>query len=440
MPSEFIVRVTMTAPFQNVRAAPTGRGARTQEYRFSKLPISIGRAPDNDLQIPSQFVSGSHARIEELGGTLCVRDLGSRNGVCVVLGAERVRIAPHSTHPVSPEGFELQLGSEITVRVERNRRAPVEPPGRREQAAPPRGIAVASSSLLAGLDDGLPPLPHLRRPPRPLPPLDVPLGAGSELDAGSLSLPFLSAHHPGGAPLGPGPAVRGPPSAGVEPVRPKPGGHAGGEARCHETGLKTGDFELGPELLALQGLRELVASLAPGRTIDTQGDVARLITRLHDTLEVVCRGYRALRDGHAKFVASFRLQASGDACGRSALATARDPSAIAGLLLDFREQAPNASHALEQALEELGLHQVALLDGVMQGIRALLAELSPVNIQQGVERKGSAPPLGRPERALWDEYCQRYARLTQEGEAFSRVFGEEFSSAYRRYRQLRRSR
>ena len=437
MPDEFIIRVTVRAPFQSVRAKG---GTLTRAYRFSKLPISIGRAQDNDLQIPSQFVSGSHARIEELGGTLCVRDLGSRNGVYVVLGAESVRIPPQSSRPVSPVGFELQLGSETTVQVERRGLVPLEPAGQREQAAPPRGIAVTSLPDLSGLGDGLPPLPDLRRPPRPLPPLDLPLGARPELDAGSLSLPVISARHPGGDPLGQSPAVRSPATAGFEPVRPEPVGHAGGEARRHGSGSRTGNFELSPEVLALQGLRELVASLSPGRTVDTQGDVARLVTRLHDVLEVVCRSYLALRDGHAKFVANFRLQASNQDPGRSALAAARDASAIAGLLLDFREQAPNASQALERALEELGLHQVALLDGVMQGIRALLEELSPLHIQHELEHTGSAARLGRPERALWDEYCARYARFAQEGEAFSRVFGEEFSSAYRKYRQLRRSR
>jgi type VI secretion system protein ImpI len=433
MPNEFIVQVTVTAPLQSDRPAPAASGALTREYRFSKLPISIGRAQDNDLEIPSQFVSGSHARIEEIGGTLCVRDLGSRNGVQVLSGAESVRIAPQSAYPVSPDGFELQLGSETRLRVERTWSPTFEPPRSFQQAAPQPRIAVTAPPEFCGLGDGLPALPDLGRPLRSLPPLDLPAGA-SALDAGVLSLPVISPRNRAGEP-------RPAPAAGFEPVRPDPREHAGSRARDHAAGLKTGNFELSLEVLALQGLRELVASLSPGQTLDTQGDVARLVTRLHDVLEVVCRSYLSLRDGHAKFVARLRLRAGADRDpARSALDTARDPSVVAALLLDFREPAADASRALELALEELGLHQVALLDGVMQGVRALLDELSPASIQRDLEDKRSTPRLGRPERALWDEYCERHARFAQEGEAFSRVFGAEFVSAYRKYQHSRRSR
>jgi len=425
---EFIVRVTVMAPLQSERPACAAGGTLTREYRFSRLPISIGRGQDNDLEIPSPFVSGRHARIEELGGTLCVRDLGSRNGVHVLLGAESVRIAPQSAYPVSPDGFELQLGSETRLQVERAGPPTLEPARPEQQAAPPARSAATSLPKWSGLGDGLPPLPDLGRPLRSLPPLDGSLAA-SALDARALSLPVLSPRNGGAEPPRP--------ARGFEPVRPDPREHAGSSARQRAPGWKTGNFELSPEVLALQGLRELTASLAPGRTLDTQGDVARLITRLHDVLEVVCRSYLSLRDGHARFVASFQLQGSAEHDpARLALDGARDASAVAALLLDFREPAPDASPALEQALKELGLHQVALLDGVMQGIRALLEELSPANIEQEVER--GAPR--RPARAPWDEYRERYARFAQEGEAFSRVFGEEFQSAYRSYQHSRRSR
>lgn len=442
MPNEFIVRVTVAAPLPGDLPASASQGTLTREYRFTELPISIGRSEDNDLAIVSQFVSGNHARIEEINGSLCVRDLGSRNGVHVLLGAESLRIAPHSAHPVSSDSFELQLGSEIRLQVERTRKPAFEPPRQREPGALPARIAAPSLPEFSGLGDGLPALPDLGRPLRSLPPLDVPLGA-SALDAESLSLPLSSPRRSGEVPKGRGPAsVRAARvAAGFEPVRPDPVGPPGSQAHGRAAALKTGNFELSPEVLALQGLRELVASLSPGRALDTQGDVARLVTRVHDVLEVLCRSYLSLRDGHAKFVAAFHLRANAaDDPARIALDRARDPSSVAALLLDFSEPAADGSRALEQALKEIGLHQVALLDGVMQGIRALLEELSPDSIQKEVEHKGSAPRLGRPERALWDQYCERYTRFAQEGEAFSRVFGEEFATAYRRYQDSRRAR
>ena len=100
MRHELIVRVRMTAPFRGEHAGSGNDDNSTLEYRFSKLPISIGRAHDNDLEIASQFVSGRHARIEEVGGAVCVRDLGSRNGVQLLDGAESVRIPALTAYPV----------------------------------------------------------------------------------------------------------------------------------------------------------------------------------------------------------------------------------------------------------------------------------------------------------------------------------------------------
>jgi hypothetical protein len=437
MRNQFIVRVTVTAPFQGEPAAAFFDGTATKEYRFSKLPISIGRSQDNDLEIASQFVSGRHARIEDVAGTVCVRDLGSRNGVHVLDGAESVRIPPQTAYPVPSSRFELQLGSETWVQVEHGSSALVE--------APRRGPALDSRALapleLSGLSDGLPSLPGLRWPPPELPSLG-PTSRAGELASAALSLPLVPQRETDRERAGPSPAsVRAPAAGGFEPVRPGPGlpgvDHTGGQA----PELKTGSFDLGPEALALQGLRELVASLCPGQELETRGDVARLITRLHSVIEIVCRSYLCLRDGHAKFVSSLHLQHSADQDpARIALDSARDPGAVARLLLDFREHAAQPGPALETSLKELSLHQVALLDGMMQGVRALLEELAPEGIQQEVDRRRSVPRLGRSERALWDEYCERYARFSQEGEALARVFGEEFALAYCGYQRSRRAR
>ena len=161
-----------------------------------------------------------------------------------------------------------------------------------------------------------------------------------------------------------------------------------------------------------------------------------MVSRLHNTLEVVCRSFLTLRDGHAKFLSGLHMQQSAHYDpARVGLDTARDPAGVASHLLDFREEAPEPGQALEAILKELSLHQVALLDGLMQGIRALLEELSPETIAHEVESRRGMPRLGRGERALWEEYCARYQRFADDGEAFARVFGAEFTSAYRAYRR-----
>jgi predicted component of type VI protein secretion system len=40
--------------------------------------------------------------------------------------------------------------------------------------------------------------------------------------------------------------------------------------------------------------------------------------------------------------------------------------------------------------------------------------------------------IGGRQKDAWDEYCERYEQLSDEREAFARVFGPEFADAYRR--------
>jgi predicted component of type VI protein secretion system len=204
--------------------------------------------------------------------------------------------------------------------------------------------------------------------------------------------------------------------------------------------LGTQQFQLSTENLALAGLRELVASLSPGRSLDSQGDVARLITRLHDTVEATSRGYVALRKGYHRFVARLGLDQSRLlSAGRIALETSDDPSAIAAALLDFRDQGETTPKDLETGLEEIAVHQVAMLEGVLQGVDALLDELSP----EAIERAAPGPRRGlqltrNSHREWWETYSRRHAELSEEGQALSKLFGPEFASAYQTYRRRRR--
>jgi hypothetical protein len=437
------------------------------EHRVAGLPISMGRDASNDVQVASQFVSGFHAKLEEVKGRVFVRDLGSRNGTQVnTPDGTKTRVAAHAQYDLSQCNNEFFLGSSVRIQV-------VDPtqalqPRRPGSAAPPRrpvdsfldvpARGGAGHGALPPLPDAgganvwdrqaepeplrqdfgggpmsLPPLPGERQAPRAPerrqptepPPLgrsfDAPGGVGRGFDP-----------PPPPRNLEPPPPVRGP-ARGFEPVG---GGYRGTPGGQGSPGLDTGNFQLSMETLALQGLRELCGSLLPGQTLQTQGDVARLITRLHDAVDVLSRTLIPLRQGYLKFVASMDLQKSAHfAQGSAMLDMARDPSAVAAALLDFREGAPETVRALETAFGELASHQVALLDGLMQGVRALLEELSPEAVTAAADAKRSGLRLGGLQKESWDEYCERYARLSDESEAFSKIFGEEFAQAYRRYRR-----
>src|SRR5207245_2482102 len=114
--------------------------------------------------------------------------------------------------------------------------------------------------------------------------------------------------------------------------------------------------------------------------------------------------------------------------GYAKVEAARTAEEVAAALLDFRDPSQDSAAAIEGIFADLMVHQVALLDGVMQGVRALLDEMSPSAIEQAVESNTTALALtlGR-HRALWQEYLARYEELSDEKQALQRIFGSEFS-------------
>jgi EAL domain-containing protein (putative c-di-GMP-specific phosphodiesterase class I) len=67
-------------------------GRQLRRVAVHPLPFRVGRLPDLALTLPSESVSKEHAELFLRGGTLHVRDLGSKNGTFV--NSERVGEAP----------------------------------------------------------------------------------------------------------------------------------------------------------------------------------------------------------------------------------------------------------------------------------------------------------------------------------------------------------
>ena len=58
-------------------------GARIKELSVTKTETTIGRSPDNDIEIDNPAVSGHHCRIGVDGHISFVEDLDSTNGIYV---------------------------------------------------------------------------------------------------------------------------------------------------------------------------------------------------------------------------------------------------------------------------------------------------------------------------------------------------------------------
>ena len=61
----------------------SGGPLRGRRLAVTKPLVRIGRGPQNELVIPDESVSGSHATIERRGDEWFIRDWSSRNGTFV---------------------------------------------------------------------------------------------------------------------------------------------------------------------------------------------------------------------------------------------------------------------------------------------------------------------------------------------------------------------
>jgi type VI secretion system protein ImpI len=393
-----------------------------KQREFAALPIRIGRNELNDFALPFHIVSAFHARIEDLDGVVGIVDLNSKNGTFVRASGGRLSRLPAGQHvDLGPYGNEFLLGPNVVVRLQVLE-------GGRQAPRSFSGSVLGNRNMLDG-----------NRPSQQAP-------AGSHSPPGALpSLkpiqPLPSIDGSRGVRVGPIPQ-HGDPNRGRAPVPHSsypPQGAPGAQP-----GRGTEQFNVDLAELALTGLRELSASLVPRERIETTGDVARLVTRLHDAIEVFCRCFIPLREGHAQFVSSFDLQREATqrrqyrSAGYAKVEGARTAEEVAAALLDFRDPSQDSAAAIEGIFADLMVHQVALLDGVMQGVRALLDELSPDRIEEAVESNTTALSLtlGR-HRALWQEFVARYDELSDEKQALQRIFGSEFAVAYHHYGKKR---
>jgi type VI secretion system protein ImpI len=407
----------------------------SERNRFSSFPIRIGRNPLNDFSPQNPLISAFHARIEEQDGKPCIRDLGSRNGVFIAVpGSNQLtRIATNASVDLASVGFRFALSGCVWVQMEVvQEQAPL----RRSMKS---GAVLGNLEFIANL--GSPPpggtpdprVPHGPAAPSQNPPAPRVPGSGVYPSAAA-NVPMPPHALPHGAASA---FASGVPPPAAAPTGPAPPVSTGPNAE-----LRTQFLTVTPEFLALQGLRELAASLVPGRPLETTGEVARFITKLHDTVDVFCRCFIPLRQGYAQFVSSLDLAAQRSmnrSASAFALEAATNPESVAMALLDPRDLSYDAPQAVEGILADLMMHHVALLDAVMQGVRALMDELSPDNIEAALAERGAKGVFDAKYRARWTEFRQRFERLSDERQAFSVIFGQDFAETYRQYQRRKKA-
>jgi len=104
---------------------------------------------------------------------------------------------------------------------------------------------------------------------------------------------------------------------------------------------------------------------------------------------------------------------------------ASDEVALAALLDDRTE----GLHVVQQAINDLTEHEVAVMSSTQAAARAMLERLSPSALE--AEDPGGGMLPGSQEKRLWTSYKRRYAHLVAQLEDdFDSAFGIAFARAY----------
>lgn len=379
---------------------------------FERFPVRIGRNQLNDLHIDRPYVSQFHAAIDVRDRKILIKDLGSTNGTviagrrlqrdtpveitqtpefCIGPVVIRLSLADVAQKKREQKDGVLDLGDSGSMAAYSQRPKPV-PPGAEDpylrQLVPYiEAYRGAWGAVYRVVYD------HLAR----LPP-----------DVRTAYLRRLVAEQP---------------AVTAESDFQKIAQYYGVDPRMMA--------ELGPPQAALAALTELARTLAPGlKPLDDVASVLGFARRLRDTMEVFLKCFVSLRDGYRSFeeevLARERSAGTGDR-----VATAKDAKDLGGVLLD-PAGSPDTAHQLHDIFVDVMSHQVALMNGVMEGVKTLLVQLSPKAIEEELDKKGKKGGLfSNRYEELWKLYEVRHGDYSGEDkETFLIIFGQQFSRAY----------
>jgi hypothetical protein len=170
-------------------------------------------------------------------------------------------------------------------------------------------------------------------------------------------------------------------------------------------------------------------SYAPAsQALATPAQVEQFMGRLAQVLEAFGNAYLALRKGKEQFEQEMGV-ASGDAKG--VLQRTRNVGEVLRYLLELGKGSADRVEQLTRSFADVMIHQVALLNGIREGARGLVANLLREMPRRGVSARFDLLDWLLPYRARWRRLEERQRLLLDEDSALTSVlFGNEFARSY----------
>ncbi|HZA14036.1 MAG TPA: type VI secretion system-associated FHA domain protein [Myxococcaceae bacterium] len=184
-------------------------------------------------------------------------------------------------------------------------------------------------------------------------------------------------------------------------------------------------------------LNQFVKSYVPNApSLDSKKELRAFLERLAEVLEAFGNAFVELRRGYDQFG---RQMAVPGASAVTPLHRSKDNRDVLQYVLDWRHGADRVQELIGGFVDVM-IHQIALLSGMQQGVRGLMAKLGVEELERRVKDRqvkdrqagGFFAKLGlNKSDALWEAFVERHKELMDDEQEMSKaLFGPEFARAY----------
>ena len=407
---------------QSLIAHVTNQATKKSEtFAFDSSPVRLGRNPLNEMTVTDSTVSQWHGLFRFDEHQLSYVDLGSTNGTA--LNGQRVK----RNESITLKAGDLLQISQINIKVSRARLPKVNLSSKectflQESEERDRTIMldVDAASVLAAIT--------LKAKPEDVDRVTLQCSVAYKNYQRALN---DAVDHLGICLEQLPKASRGPVALALRDRIPD---------LAETTRFRTFANKLGlrPEQLGHVDIEDWLGRLLHGlegaSVLKGKVDVHEAMPRLGAILETFAQSYLDLHSGYQQFLAGMGLRLNTDDGGRLGQSkTAREALAY---LLDG--DGKGRIRELNRAFADLALHQVALLNGVVEGVRGMLGDISPEAIaglpggeeSVAVRTASGGGIFGSRVKQWWRDFAEKYSDLTVEERFTKHMFGRAFSRAY----------